>query len=327
MASDTERKSNRHSRGEIYGDSLKSQESQLLKILLNQDYGRTINNLRIQRLMGINRTDGKATMENIPSLPDRSIYSCERYQFFLDAPFEISNMCCKCIKKNPLHKYNKKTGRYPITAQMASESRLRTQQWLNSGCNGFDLKIPTSNPMSFWTEDDCLLYIKFNWDEMVEWRKEEYKLKNGSIPEDGLITSPIASVYGDIVSDDEKSGQMHLSDFMDTELFDLDRPKLHTTGCNRTGCFACGYGMHHENTKEKSRLQSIIDYSNPKLVDWMLRGGKFDEDGLWKPYQGLGYWFVIEWINKYGGFKTWYPNREYYIEKYSTDETRKYLDA
>jgi len=50
--------------------------------------------------MGINRKDGKATMENIPSsLPDRSMFSCERYQFFLDAPFEISNQCCKVMSK------------------------------------------------------------------------------------------------------------------------------------------------------------------------------------------------------------------------------------
>lgn len=305
-------------------------DSRCLKHLLLWDMEKTIDNLRIQRLMGINRKDGKATVENIPSIPDRSAYSCQRYQFFLDAPFEIGNQCCMIMKKNPMHKYAKDTGRKPITAQMACESRLRTQQWLNSGCNGFDLKSPISNPMSFWTESDCLLYIKLNWDVMIEWKREEYKIKYGCYPEESenpfTIDSPIASVYGDIVSDDEEIGQLHLANYLGTELFDLERPNLHTTGCNRTGCFACGYGMHHEKTMEKSRIQSVIDYSNPKMADWMLRGGHFREsDGLWEPHQGLGMAFVCEWINQNGGFNMWYPDREKYLSQLP-DECWNYIE-
>ena len=52
-----------------------------------------------------------------------------------------------------------------MTAQMASESRLRTSQWLKNGCNGFNMKSPISNPMSFWTEQDVLLYIRVRQDE------------------------------------------------------------------------------------------------------------------------------------------------------------------
>lgn len=278
-----------------------SQESELLKALLKKDYGRTIDNLRVQRLMGINKKDGKVTKESIPSLPDRSIFSCERYQFFLDAPFWIANHCCGVMKKSPAHRYHKDTGRNAITAQMASESRLRAQQWINNGCNGFDLKYPISNPMSFWFDQDVLIYLKMNNIKPCE-------------------------VYGEIVSNDEVTGQMNLNDIIGTEIFDLGRPTLETTGCKRTGCFACGFGIHHENTKEKSRIQNIIDFSNPKLADWMLRGGHFREsDGMWEPYQGLGYWFVLTWISKYGGFDTWFPNKEYYIEKYSTPETDFYL--
>ena len=42
---------------------------------------------------------------------------------------------------------------------MASESRLRKEQWLIHGCNAFDTKRPRSQPMSFWTEQDVLEYI------------------------------------------------------------------------------------------------------------------------------------------------------------------------
>ena len=96
----------------------------------------------------------------------------------------------------------------PITGQMANESRLRTQQWLRNGCNGFDMKSPVSNPMSFWFEQDVLLYIK-------------------------LHNIKIASVYGDIVNDD--GTEFDVEKYKDGGIFDLDRPLLKTTGCSRTG--------------------------------------------------------------------------------------------
>lgn len=93
---------------------------------------------------------------------DCSMFGQERYQFFLNAPFEISNQCCKVMKKAPAHNYSRQNGMKPMTAQMAEESRLRTQQWIIHGCNGFDMREPVSNPMSFWTEQDVLEYIHKN---------------------------------------------------------------------------------------------------------------------------------------------------------------------
>lgn len=140
-------------------------------------------NRKTKLLLGVLDKNNKLITENIPSV-NRSQYSQERYQFFLEAPFEISNMCCNVMKKEPAHRYFRKTGRKPITAQMASESRLRTQIWINNGCNGFDLKIPTSNPMSFWTEQDVLLYIREYGNRMANnpWRikpKSEEVMKYG----------------------------------------------------------------------------------------------------------------------------------------------------
>ena len=104
------------------------------------------------------------------------MYNKEWYKFFLDAPFEISAHCCSIMKKAPMKNYAKRTGKMPMTAQMASESRLRTMKWLENGCNGFDMKSPISNSMSFWTEQDVLEYIYHNH-------------------------IPVASVYGEVVAD------------------------------------------------------------------------------------------------------------------------------
>ena len=77
------------------------------------------------------------------------MYNKKRYKFFLEAPFEIADHCCSIMKKSPMHGYAKRTGKMPMTAQMASESRLRTTKWLQNGGNGFHMKNPVSNPMSF----------------------------------------------------------------------------------------------------------------------------------------------------------------------------------
>ena len=249
--------------------------------------------------MGILPVRGKATVENIPSKNNKSMFSQERYQFMLDAPFEISHMCCSVMKKAPMKRYAKETGRVPITAQMASESRLRTQVWLKQGCNAFDAKKPISNPMSFWTEQDVLLYLYTN-------------------------NISIAPVYGEIIKENEVDGQLDLADL---GLFDCGNPVLKTTGMYRTGCFACGFGITHEKCQSDSRIQNIIDFSNPKFADWMLRGGAFDERGLWTPKGGLGMWFIYEWVNMHGDFEIWYPDREHYLKTYMTKETRKYLEG
>lgn len=244
---------------------------------------------------------------NIPS-KDRSAFSCEKYKFLLECPANISAKCCSVMKKAPAHRYARETGRFPITAQMASESRLRTQQWLKNGCNGFDMKSPISNPMSFWTEQDVLLYIR----------------------EKGI---PICSVYGEIVTDDEESGQLTIADVLDTGIFDFGRPTLHTTGCDRTGCMFCGYGCHLEDSP--GRFERMKE-THPNQYDYIMRGGAYeytikDKNGaeiklrnctaeqiekwvsnnvdnenfsitaIWKPdNRGLGYKFLIDWLNENG---------------------------
>ena len=192
------------------------------------------------------------------------MYDRSRYIFMLEAPFEVSNMCCKVMKKAPVHIYGKETGRKPITAQMADESRLRTSQWLQNGCNAFEAKNPISNPMSFWTEQDVLLYVKEN-------------------------DIPLASVYGDIVVDyfamNQCDNQMSLSDYGVSE---RETPILKTTGCERTGCMFCGYGCHLE--KSPNRFERMKQ-THPKIYDYIMRS---KSDG------GLGYKEIIEWINTNG---------------------------
>ena len=107
-----------------------------------------------------------------------SIYNIKKWKFLLDAPFKIHNKCCDVMKKKPAKQYTKETERKPIIGTMASEGQLRYVAWLKTGCNAFDKKEPSSQPLSFWTEQDILHYIK-------------------------QFDVPYCSVYGDIIPVDE----------------------------------------------------------------------------------------------------------------------------
>ena len=189
-------------------------------------------------------------------------YNMSHYKFLLDAPFKISHRCCAVMKKNPAKQYEKDTGRVKITGIMATESQLRTSNWLRHGCNAFDSKHPPSSPMSFWTEQDVLNYIKIN------------NLK-------------ICSVYGDIVPDyettEECEGQLDIADYGLLS----DNRKFKTTGCQRTGCMFCGYGCQVPKDRRFIRMKK----THPKQYEYIM-----------KPISegGLGYKEIIDWINENG---------------------------
>ena len=107
-----------------------------------------------------------------------SKFNKQQWFYLTKAPFKISNLCCDVMKKRPAHQFNKERKLKPIIATMAEESVARKVQWIQQGCNSFDSNDPSSKPMSFWTEQDVLHYIK------------KYNI-------------PLASVYGEIKQDTE----------------------------------------------------------------------------------------------------------------------------
>lgn len=120
--------------------------------------------------------------------------------------------------------------------------------------------------MSFWTEQDVLLYIK------------EHNL-------------PICSVYGDVVVDYEAEGQiegqMCVTDYAsEVGLFDLGNPPLKTTGCDRTGCVLCGFGCH---MKGDTRFVDLKQ-THPNLYGLM---DKISNNGVTMRQ-------AIDWINEHG---------------------------
>ena len=100
--------------------------------------------LRNKRLHGDKKGNGKIS---------------EKWKFLIDAPFKISDRCCHIMKKQPIKKYEKETGRAAIVGTMAADSRLRASAYLKNGCNSFEGRA-VSTPMGFWLEKDVWEYIK-----------------------------------------------------------------------------------------------------------------------------------------------------------------------
>lgn len=207
-----------------------------------------------------NEPDGKI-VENCFCKEKRGPYAMAKWNGLRFVKFNIDDRCCDIMKKSPAHEYAKSNGICFMTAEMACESKLRTDKWLQHGCNGFDMHYPKSTPMIFWTEQDVLQYI----------------FKNNL---------PIAKPYGKVV---ELECQM---------TFDGEQCKYETTGCKRTGCIFCAYGVHLE--KGKTRFQMLKE-THPKQYSYCMDGGEF-VDGVWKPNKhGLGMKYVFDEINKLYG--------------------------
>lgn len=207
----------------------------------------------------------------------KSCFNKEKWLPAVYLPYRISNRCCSVMKKSPLAIYQRRTGRYPIIATMTCESSVRKQAWLRTGCNAFSGNHISSKPLSFWTEQDVLQYIK-------------------------TFELPIASVYGEIVCDQPS-------------MIENDC-KLCTTGCNRTGCLYCGFGAHLEKGLDRRFLRlkethpKLYDYAlrggqwennpdfTPNLPEYDGNWRNWNPEKIWMPHNGLGMAKVFDLLNE-----------------------------
>lgn len=174
------------------------------------------------------------------------------------------------MKKHPLEKYQKKSHLYPYIGTLTEESKLREQVWLKNGCNAYESKKKTSQPMSFWLEQDVLQYI---FDEGLE----------------------ICSVYGDIMAQDS-SGMLY------DPIPGLNQ-KLVCTGCDRTGCIFCCFGVHLE--KGETRFQRLAK-THPKQYEYCMKGGQWVDNPKYDPTAPK---MDGDWEN-WNPKKVWVPSKE-----------------
>ena len=186
-------------------------------------------------------------------------------------PVKISHYCCTEMKKKPSKSFSHQNKAYPILATMASESRIRKQSWIRNGCNAFDASDPKSQPMAFWTEQDVLEYIR-------------------------TFHLEIPSVYGEIIQVDYKGRNVEESG--------CKACKYKTTGCARTGCVYCAFGLQAE--RGETRFQKLSK-THPKLYDYCISGGQWVDNPDYDPLlpKDLPITVDIGWNPK----KIWVPSK------------------
>jgi len=134
-----------------------------------RDYGWPLASKKIARGVHILRNPTEKN-QNIWRLYDQGINRHGRevhgfkvpkqWRFLTQAPFEVSDICCKIMKKDPSAAFEKATGRKPFVGTLASDSKARQRTYLKTGCNAYDAVHPRSAPLSFWTEQDVLRAIR-----------------------------------------------------------------------------------------------------------------------------------------------------------------------
>lgn len=155
-----------------------------------------------------------------------------RWKRLLNAPFNVSARCCYVMKKAPIKVFEKETKLKSYIGTMADESENRLQAWCRTGCNAFT-SHPHSAPLSFWTQNDVLLYLKQN-------------------------DIKIADVYGKIVDTGKKVEMVN----------GTYQPLLKTTGVDRTGCMFCMYGCHLEQRPNRFDKMKV---THPKQYEWCMK--------------------------------------------------------
>ena len=181
---------------------------------------------------------------------ERSQFQKANWLPLVQLPVLISEYCCFKTKKSPIKQYVAKNRLYPMLGTLAEESRLRKQSWIKDGCNVYEGRNKESKPLSIWTEQDILQYIVLN-------------------------DVKIASVYGDIVGAD-RHGMNYPPKNEDGEI----TRRLRCTGCDRTGCIYCAFGLHLE--RGETRFQRLAR-THPRHYEYCMGGGEWIDNPHYDP--------------------------------------------
>lgn len=153
----------------------------------------------------------------------------------------ISNGCCIEMKEEPARVYEQETGRKVILGIRAEESGRRRTAYLKTGCISYGNR-PCLKPLSIFTEQDILQYIKQN-------------------------DIQVAPPYGELVEVDN-------NDFHQMSLFDDQKEKLSKlrfTGEQRLGCMFCPVGCHLDYKDGKFQKFERLKAYNPKLYAYCMK--------------------------------------------------------
>ena len=190
-------------------------------------------NSRRLYLEGIKRDGTKTKSFKMPN----------KWRVFINSEVRASEKCCYWLKKEPMSRYEKETGKIPILGVMADEGGVRKASYILTGCNAFEGGHPQSKPIGFWLKDDSLAF--------TVWRK-----------------ATIPDVYGEIVIENTKVKAKPID--VIKSIHEGYKLSLDTTGEKRTGCIYCTYGVTQK--KERIDFKSSIRMTKENIISLLMEG-------------------------------------------------------
>jgi len=154
----------------------------------------------------------------------------DKYLYLIDAPFKMSDACCKYLKKAPFQNFEAETKMNRILGLMAIDGEYRKYSIKKRGFNHYAERNNYSTPLGFWTRSDVWEYI--------------YKNK-----------LPYCKVlYGDIILQKTLDGNA---------VYNND-------GLYGTGCMFCMFGIEQENKLKRPNRFQLMKETHPKLYKYCM---------------------------------------------------------
>lgn len=132
----------------------------------------------------------------------KSYKLAKKWVKLIETDFDITLKCCDILKKEPMKRFEKETGLFPIIGTQASESVQRKLGWIESGCNVFEENYAQCKPLSIWNEKDIWEYI------------HRHKIAYSSIYDD-------CEINGEVVEGEKRTGCAYCGFGADQEKSDI----------------------------------------------------------------------------------------------------------
>ena len=123
--------------------------------IISKEVSDVINGARKGQPYRLARLNGELLDKN----GKKSIYNCENYKYLLDAPFKISARCCYHMKKAPLNKFERQSGRHPITGAWPAKASCGSNPGSSLAATASSASGLSASPCVLAGED-ILRYLK-----------------------------------------------------------------------------------------------------------------------------------------------------------------------
>jgi len=127
--------------------------------LVSKKVARMITDLRENKPTTFNTRNLYLTGFNSKGVYTPSFKLAAKWHSLIDVKFDITSKCCDILKKEPLHRFEKESGLFPIIGTQANEGGYRKSSWVKEGCNIINKGTNMSRPLSIWVETDIWEYI------------------------------------------------------------------------------------------------------------------------------------------------------------------------